>query len=173
MLVAVAIYMWSSTDPERHHSMSDYVQLVVVMILLPLIVYALGGRLLAMQSPGGKLSWTGRRWQRGLGGLVALWCAGLLIYMLGRAMPLAITAPLWALLGYGVILGARWLWRDWKKERRARDIELQKLAEVGETYSPPPLTGMNKVWRWVLNGYAIVLIAGLAYALIRYLVSPK
>jgi hypothetical protein len=153
--------------------MSDYVQLSVVMALLPLIVYVLGGRLLAAQSPGGKLSWTGRRWQRGLGGMVALWCAGLLIFLLGRVVPLAVAVPLWALLGYGVILGVRWLWRDWKNEQHTREAEFQKLEQEGKTYSPPRLTGVNKFWRWILNGYAIVLVLAVAYALIRYLASPK
>jgi hypothetical protein len=68
-----------------------------------------------------------------------------------------------------VILAARWLWRDWKKEQQARDAYFQKLAEEGKTYSPPPLTGANKAWRWVLNGYAIVLVVALVYGLIRYL----
>ncbi|MFZ0617319.1 MAG: hypothetical protein WAM01_01405 [Candidatus Acidiferrales bacterium] len=94
--------------------------------------------------------------------------AVLLIYVIGESAPLAVTVPLWALLGYGVILASRWLWRDWKKEQQTRDAEIQKLAEEGKTYSPPPLTGANKAWRWVLNGYAIVLVVALVYGLIRY-----
>ena len=169
----VAEWTWATVLQERRHSASDYLQLALVMILLPIIMYALAGRLMAAQSPGGKLTWTGRRWQRGAGGAAALWCAGLLIYMFGRSMPMAITVPLWALLGYIMILGVRWLWRDWKKEVYTRDVELQKLAQEGKTYSPPRDTGANKMWRWLLNGYAIALIVALVYALIRYLVSPK
>ncbi|MGH9590888.1 MAG: hypothetical protein ACRD25_10845 [Terracidiphilus sp.] len=93
--------------------------------------------------------------------------------MLGRSMPLAIIVPLWALLGYVVILDVRWLRRDCKKQQAAHEAELQNLAEGGKTYSPLPLTGVNKFWRWLLNGYAVVLIAALAYAVIRYFVDPR
>lgn len=154
---------------EYQHSLSDTFQLAGVLILGPLILYALTGRLLAAQSPGGKLSWTGRRWQLGFGLAGAAMSGVAFIYLLGRAAPLAVTVPLWALLGYGVILGVRWLWRDWKKKQQARDAYFQKLAEEGKTYTPPPLTGVHKAWRWGLNGYAIVLVVALVYGLIRYL----
>jgi hypothetical protein len=95
--------------------------------------------------------------------------AVLLVYVIGESAPLAVTVPLGALLGYGVVLAVRWLWRDWKKEQQARDAYFQELAQEGKTYRPPPLTGANKAWRWVLNGYAIVLVLALVYGLIRYL----
>jgi hypothetical protein len=158
----------SLSSGTRPHDLSDFLQVVAVVVLGPAIIYALGGRLLAAQSPGGKLSWTGRRWRNGFTLAGAAMAAVLLIYVIGESAPLAVTVPLWALLGYGVILASRWLWRDWKKEQQTRDAELQKLAEVGKTYSPPPLTGANKAWRWVLNGYAIVLVVALVYGLIRY-----
>lgn len=153
----------------RPHDLSEFLQVLAVAVLGPLVIYALGGRLLAAQSPGGKLSWTGRRWRNGFTLAGAVMSAVLLIYVIGQSVPLAVTVPLWALLAYGVILAARWLWRDWKKEQQARDAYFQKLAEEGKTYSPPPLTGANKAWRWVLNGYAIVLVVALVYGLIRYL----
>lgn len=161
--------MWVSliAVPGRHHSVSDDVQLAAVMILLPVICYVLVGRLLAAQSPGGKLSWTGRRWRNGLTLVISSWCAGLLIYLLARAAPLAVTLPLWALLGYGVILGVRWLGRDWRKEQQARDTYFQKLAQEGKTYSPPQPTGANKAWRWGLSTYAVLLVLALAYGLMR------
>jgi uncharacterized membrane protein len=145
-------------------------QVVAIIVLAPVVAYAVVGYLLRAQSPGGKLSRTGRRWQRGFTLVLAAWCIGLLISMLAKSVPLAVTVPLWALLAYGVIVGVRWLWLDWKKERQARDAELQKLAEGGKTYTPPPLTGANKAWRWLLNGYAIVLVVALVYGLVRYLV---
>lgn len=156
----------------RQHSLSDSLQLAAILAVCPVFLYVMTGRLLAAQSPGGKLSWTGRRWQRGFGLAGALMSSVALIYLIGRAVQLAII-PLLALLGYAVILGVRWLWSDWKNEQCARDAELQALAQDGKKYSPPRLTGANKMWRWLLNGYAIVLIAALVYALIRYLVSPK
>jgi hypothetical protein len=161
----------SIAAPGGYHSLSDNLQFAAAMILVPAVCYALVGRLLAAQSPGGKLSWSGRRWQRGITAAVVLWSAGLLIAMLGRAAPLAVTVPLWALLGYGAILAIRWLWRDWKKQQQAREAYFQKLAQEGKTYAPPPLTGANKAWRWVFNGYAIVLVVALVYGLIRYLVG--
>lgn len=94
-----------------------------------------------------------------------------LICLVGRAAPLVAMLPLWALLGFGVILGIRWLWSDWKNEQYARDAELQALTQDGKTYNQPRLTGANKMWRWLLYGYAIALIAALTYALIRHLVS--
>ena len=153
----------------RPHDLSEFLQVLAVAVLGPLIIYALGGRLLAAQSPGGKLSWTGQRWRNGFTLAGVAMSAVLLIYVIGESAPLAVTVPLWALLGYGMILGVRWLWRDWKKEQQARDAYFQKLAEEGKTYSPPPLTGVHKAWRWGLNGYAIVLVVALVYGLIRYL----
>lgn len=143
-------------------------QAAAIIAVAPVVAYGMVGYLLRAQSTGGKLSRTGRRWQRGFTLVVGAWCAGLLISMLGKTAPPAVTVPLWALLGYGVILGVRWLWRDWKKEQQARDAHLQELAQEGKTYSPPPLTGANKAWRWGLNAYAVLLILALAYGLIRY-----
>jgi hypothetical protein len=145
----------------------------MIAVLMPVIVYALGGRVLAAQSPGGTLSWTGRRMQRAGGLLTAAMSAVLLIYVIGESVPLAVTVPLWALLGYGVILGGRWLWHDWNKEQQARDDNLQKLAEEGKTYTPPRLALANRIWRWVFNGYAIVMVVALVYGLIRYLVGNQ
>ena len=111
----------------RPHDLSEFLQVLAVAVL------ALGGRLLAAQSPEGNLAWTGRRWRNGftLAGTAA--SAVLLIYVIGESAPLAVTVPLWALLAYGVVLAARWLWRDWKKEQQARDAYFQKLAEEGKT----------------------------------------
>ncbi|MHB8527026.1 MAG: hypothetical protein ACYDD2_12815 [Candidatus Acidiferrales bacterium] len=140
-------------------------------MLGPAIIYALGGRLLAAQSASGKLSWTGRRWRNGFTLAGAAIAAVLLMYVIGERAPLAVTVPLWALLGYGVIVAVRWLWRDWKKEQQARDVYFQKLAKEGKVYTPPPLTGANKAWRWALNGYAIALVLALVYGLVRYVVG--
>jgi hypothetical protein len=155
----------------RPHDLSDLLQVVAVAVLGPLVIYAVGGRLLAAQSPEGKLSWTGRRWRNGFTLATATMSAVLLIYVIGKSASLAVTVPLWALLGYAVILGVRWLWRDWKKEQQARDAYFQKLAQEGKTYTPPPLTGANKAWRWGLNAYALLLVFALVYGLIRYLVG--
>lgn len=160
----------SLTTGVRQHSFSETLQLLGVLVLGPVIVYVLGGRMLAAQSPGGNLSWTGRRLQKAGGLIAAAMSAVALIYVIGESLPLALTVPLWALLGYGVIRGVHWLWRDWKKEQRARDAYFQRLAQEGKTYNPPPLTGVNKAWRWLLNGYAIVLVVALVYGLVRYLV---
>ncbi|MGH9771271.1 MAG: hypothetical protein ACRD4Q_06195 [Candidatus Acidiferrales bacterium] len=160
----------SMSGGAHSHSLSEFLQVVAIAVIGPAILYVLTGRLLAAQSPGGKLSWTGRRWRNGLTLAGAIMSGVLLIYIIGQSVPLAVTVPLWALLAYGVIVGVRWLWLDWKKERQARAAYFQKLAEEGKAYSPPPLTGANKAWRWGLNTYAIVFIAALVYALVRYLV---
>jgi hypothetical protein len=157
----------------HQHSLSEALQLAAILALGPVFLYVLAGRLMAAQSPGGNLSWTGRRWQRGAGLTGAAMSSMAAVYLIARAVPLSVTVPLWALLGYGVILGVRWLWRDWKKEQHTREAEFQKLEQEGKTYSPPRLAGVNKFWRWILNGYAIVLVLAVAYALIRYLASPK
>jgi hypothetical protein len=154
-----------------HRDLSDFLQVVGVAVLGPVIIYALGGRVLAAQSPGGKLSWTGRRWRNGFTLAATAMSAHLLIYLIGESAPLAVTVPLWALLGYGVILAVRWLWRDWKKEQQARDAYFQKLAQEGKAYTPLQVTGVNKAWRWGLNAYALLLIFALVYGLIRYLVG--
>lgn len=151
------------------HSLSEDLQFWGAMALMPVICYALGGRILGAQSPGGKLSWTGRRWLQGMVGALVLWELGLLIAELQRAAPATVTVPLWVLLGCGGIVGVRWLWRDWKKEQQAREAYFQKLAHEGKAYVPPQVTGANKVWRWVFNAYAIILVAAGLYSLVRYL----
>lgn len=153
----------------HQHSLSDTLQLAGVLVLGPVILYALTGRLLAAQSPGGRLSWTGRRWQRGFGLAGAAMSSVAFVYLLGKAAPLAVSVPLWALLAYGLVFGVRWLWLDWKKEQQARDAHFQELAQEGRAYTPPRLMGANKTWRWVLSGYAIVLVVALVYGLVRYL----
>jgi|ERR1700735_742180 len=150
---------------------SRFLQAVVMIALLPIVGYALVGRVLGAQSPGGKLSWTGRRWRNGFTVLLSSWCGGILILMVARSAPMALTVGLSALLGCGLILAARWLWRDWKKEQQARDAYLENLAQEGKAYTAPQLTGTNKAWRFGFNAYALVLILALIYGLIRYLVK--
>ncbi len=114
----------SVSSVARPHDLSEFLQVLAVALLGPLVIYALGGRLLAAQSSGGKLSWTGRRWRNGFTLAGAVMSAVLLIYVIGESVPLPVTVPLWALVAYGIILGVRWLWRDWKKELEARDAYL-------------------------------------------------
>jgi hypothetical protein len=42
----------SLSSGTRPHDLSDFLQVVAVVVLGPAIIYALGGRLLAAQSPG-------------------------------------------------------------------------------------------------------------------------
>jgi hypothetical protein len=161
----------SLSSGTRPHDLSDFLQVVAVVVLGPAIIYALGGRLLAAQSPGGKLSWTGRRWRNGFTLAGAAMAAVLLIYVIGESAPLAVTVPLWALLGYGVILASRWLWRDWEKGKAAQEGLIEKLHQGGRKLVAPPMSAGKKFWRWVLNGYAIALLLALVYGLVRYLVG--
>lgn len=143
-----------------------------VMLLLAAAFYVFAGYLARSLHPAGTLNWRGRRYRKGGTLFLLLFfcgCEVLLLYQ-GREAGIAAAAILYAALGLLFLLLVRWWWRDWQKEKAAREALVEKLHEEGRELVAPPISTGKKAWRWTVNGYAIFLVAAGLYALIRYLV---
>ncbi len=150
----------------------DQSQFWLVILLLAAGVYIVGGYIFRSVHPTGRLNWQGRRWRKGVALLVLLSVAGFEALSLFEAdrIGVVVAAILYAALGLLFLLLARWWWRDRQKEKAARDALVEKLRSEGRELAAPPMSTGKKAWRWVVNGYAIFLVAAALYALIHYLV---
>ena len=150
----------------------DELQSWAVAFLLAGAVYVFGGYLFRSLHPTGMLNWQGRRWRRGVASLVLL-SAGVFDvrynFESGR-IGLGIAALLHVALGLLFLLLTRWWWQDARKEKAAREALVEKLHDEGRELLAPPMSTGKRIWRWVVNGYAIFLVAAGLYALVRYLV---
>ncbi len=140
---------------------------LLILLALVAVMYGAGGYILRSATPGGKLSWSGRRWRWVFTVAVALSFLGMKAV---NTWSLALRLTLWGVLGLLGILFIRWWWRDYGNEKAAREALVEKLHREGREPVAPPLSPGRKAWRWVLNGYAIALVLGLVYGLVRYLV---
>jgi hypothetical protein len=123
-------------------------------------------------NPSGKLSWQGRRFRNGGALFLLLAFAGMDVFFASRRghIHIGVAAISYAGLGLLLLLLARWWFRDRQKEAAAREALVEKLHEEGRELIPPPMSVGRKAWRWVVNVYAIFLIAAGLYALLHYLV---
>lgn len=142
------------------------------MLLVTVVYYVAAGYVSRSLHPTGMLNRQGRRWRKG-GTLFFLLffggCEVLLLYQ-GREIGAAVAAVLYAGLGVLFLLLIRWWWQDWQRERLAREALVQKLHQEGRKLIASPMSLRKKTWRWVINGYAVFLVAAGLYALVRYLV---
>jgi hypothetical protein len=152
-------------------SWKDQSQFYLLLLVLLGVAYVGTGYLLRSVTPGGKLSWRGRLWQRGFTSVLGLFFGGLVISSLSAALFRWVTWILWGLLGWLAIILFRWLWRDREKGKAAQEGLIEKLHQEGRKLVAPPMSAGKKFWRWVLNGYAIALLLALVYGLVRYLVG--
>jgi hypothetical protein len=122
--------------------------------------------------PTGTLSWQARRMRNGGTLFLLLFFSGLEVASLhGEAdVSLTVAVILCAVLGVLFLLLVRWWWQDARKEKAAQEALVEKLHQEGRELVAPPMSTGRKAWRWVVNGYAIFLVAALVYGLIRYLV---
>jgi hypothetical protein len=124
-------------------------------------------------NPAGKLSWQGRRFRNGGTLFLLLFFGGLEITALRQEdnVGTLAAAALYSGLGLLLLLLVRWWWQDRQKEEAARAALVEKLHQEGRELAAPPMSTGKKAWRWVVNGYAIFLVAAGLYALIRYLLK--
>lgn len=144
-----------------------------VMLALAGVFYVTMTYLSRSTNPAGKLSWQGRRFRNGGTLFLLLAFAGMdVFFALRRGHIGAVAAAVsYAGLGLLLLLVIRWWWRDRQKEDAAREALIAKLHEEGRELVPPPMSRGRKAWRWVVNGYAIFLVAAGLYALVHYLVG--
>ncbi|HKU20844.1 MAG TPA: hypothetical protein VJQ50_07500 [Terriglobales bacterium] len=118
------------------------------------------------------LNWQGRRWRKGGTFLILLNAAVFDIRaQFERAhIGLIVAAVLWSVVGVLFLLLVRWWWQDARKEKAAERALIEKLHEEGRELIASQMSTGKRVWRWVVNGYAIFLVAAGLYALVRYLV---
>lgn len=144
------------------------------------VMLALGGAfylgvtyLFRSLNPSGKLIWQGRRFRNGGTLFLLLAFAGMDVFFASRRghIHLGVAAILYAGLGLLLLLLARWWWQDRQREKAAREALVEKLHEEGREVVAPPMSAGKKAWRWVVNGYAIFLLAAGLYALIHYLLT--
>jgi len=145
-----------------------------VYFSLPLIVYVVAGPLFRSAHPTGMLNWQGRRWRKGCTLALLLLSSWLEISEL-RYHAHVIAALLATILYVGLsglfLLLVRWWWQDWQKERVAREAFVEKLHNEGRELVAPPMRTGKKAWRWVVNGYAILLVVAGLYAVAHYLLK--
>lgn len=142
-----------------------------VSVLLAAGFYAVTTYLFRSLNPAGKLSWEGRRF-RNVGTMFLLVFFGALeVTALRQEADIAtsLAAVLYAGLGLLFLLLARWWWQDRQKEKAAREALIEKLHKEGRELTAPPMSAGKKTWRWVVNGYAVFLVAAALYALVHYL----
>jgi hypothetical protein len=143
-----------------------------VMLLLTAAFYVFAGYLARSLHPAGTLNWRGRRYRMGGALFLLLFfvgCEVLLLYQ-GHEVGITAVATLYAALGLLLLLLIRWWWQDARRERAAREALVEKLHEEGRELVAPPMSTRKKAWRWVVNVYAIFLVAAGLYALLHYLV---
>jgi hypothetical protein len=123
--------------------------------------------------PTGKLSWQARRMRNGGTLFLLLAFAGMDIFLALRRghVGAAVAALLYVGLGLLLLLLIRWWRRDRQRERAAREALIEKLHEEGRELVAPPMSTGKRTWRWVVNGYAVVLVAAGLYALLHYLLT--
>jgi hypothetical protein len=123
--------------------------------------------------PTGKVSWQGRRFRNGGALFLLLAFAGMDVFFAFRRghIDLAFAAILYAGLGLLLLLLVRWWWQDARKEKAAEEALVEKLHQEGRELVEPPRSPGKKAWRWVVNGYAVFLVAAGLYALVHYLLK--
>jgi hypothetical protein len=152
----------------------DQLENCAVYFSLPLAVYLILGPFFRSLHPTGKLSWQGRRWRNGGTGALLLLSTWLEISELryrAHVIPAFLAMTLYVGVGVLAILLVHWWWRDARKEKAAERALIEKLHSKGRELMEPPVGPGKRVWRWVVNGYAIFLVAAGLYALVRYLVK--
>jgi hypothetical protein len=153
-------------------SWTEQLQDLGVWALLTVVVYLSAGPIFRSLHPTGMLNWQGRRWRKAITILLVLFfggCEVLLLFqdhMIGAAVAVALFIGLSVLF----LLLVRWWWQDARKEKAAQEALVEKLHQEGRELVAPPMSTGKRVWRWVVNGYAIALVLALIYGLIRYLV---
>jgi hypothetical protein len=152
----------------------EQIENFAVYFSLPLFVYIAVGQVLRSYHPTGILSWQGRRWRNGLTfGLLLLsgWLETAELQYHSHIIPRFLAIGMYSALGVLFLMLVRWWWLDSRKEESAREALLEKLHQEGTEFTAPPTTPGKKVWRWVVNGYALLLIAAGLYALVQYLLQ--
>lgn len=153
---------------------SGQLEACAVYFSLPLIIYLVGGPLFRSLHPTGMLNWQGRRWRKGVTLallLLAAWLETSELHYHAHVIPGFLAVAVYAILSVLFLLLIRWWWQDARKEKAAREALVEKLHQEGRELVEPPMSAGKRVWRWVVNGYAICLVVAGLYALVRYLVK--
>ncbi|MGH9780963.1 MAG: hypothetical protein ACRD33_04010 [Candidatus Acidiferrales bacterium] len=119
------------------------------------------------------LNWQGRRWRKGITALLALFFGGCEVLLLSQDHTIVATVAvvLYLCLGVLFVLLVRWWWQDARKEKAAEAALVEELHQEGGELVAPPMSTGKKAWRWVVNGYALFLVAAGLYALVHYLLK--
>lgn len=144
-----------------------------VYFSMAVIAYVAIGPLFRSVHPTGMLSWQGRRWRKGCTLallLTAIWLEISELRYHAHVIPGFLAMTMYVSLGVLFVWLVWWWWRDRKKEIAAREALVEKLHGEGRELVAQPMSAGKRVWRWVLNGYAICLVVAGLYALVRYLV---
>ncbi|HEX5473771.1 MAG TPA: hypothetical protein VFX12_03830 [Vicinamibacterales bacterium] len=142
------------------------------MLLVMCVWYVFAGALVKSVNPAGVVDWRGRRYRKG--GIVAL----VLLFALceiavmrqDRIVGLGLSSVLYAAIALAVLFVGRWWYHDARKEEAARVALIESLGEE-RLESLLPMSRGKKIWRWVVNAYAIFLVAALVYGVVRYLLT--
>lgn len=143
-----------------------------VYVSLPLIIYLAAGPLFRSLHPTGMLNWQGRRWRKGVTLallLLSAWLETSELRYHAHVIPGPLAVAVYVGLSVLFLLLVRWWWQDARKEKAAREALVEKLHHEGRELVEPPRSSGKKVWRWMVNGYAVLLVAAGLYALVRYL----
>jgi hypothetical protein len=151
----------------------DQAEYWLVILAMAGVVYLALGYLSRSLNPTGALSRQGKRWRKGVPLLVLLSLATFEVASLVRGSKLdaAVGVAVCGLLGFLFLLLVRWWWRDRHKEKAAYQALVEKANQGGRELAAPQMSAGKKTWRWVVNGYAIFLIAAGLYALVHYLLT--
>jgi len=147
----------------------DWEYWLIVLILI-VAFYGIAGRIFRSVAPGGKLSWSGRRWRWTFTVAVALWAAGIPISSCPNR-PIRVT--LYVVLGLVGIWFVRWWWRDWEKEKAAHAALIEKLHQEGHGLVLPRMSRGQKIWNWVLIVYGAAGLLGGLYEVVVHLVLKR
>jgi hypothetical protein len=141
---------------------------------LPLVFYVLIGPFFRSLHPAGTLSWQGRRFRKGVTLVLLLLSSWLEVSELRyrvHVISAFVAMVLYGGLGMLFLFVIRWWWQDRQKEKAGREALVAKLHEEDRELVAPPMSTGKKAWRWVVNGYAIFLVAAGLYALVHYLLK--
>lgn len=145
-----------------------------VYFALPLIVYLAAGPIFRSLHPTGMLNWQGRRWRKGVTLallLLSAWLETSELRYHAHVIPGSLGVAVYIGLSILFVLLIRWWWQDRKKEAAAQDALVEKLHGEGRELVAPPMSTGKKAWRWIVNGYAILLVAAGLYAVVHYLLK--